>query len=361
MGAAPTSPAAQSRTPQAGSCQDPRMADTVSGIDLPPQEPGGGGGASCLRCDWTGEADSETCPRCEALLYRSPESTRPSEFTPSRSQPPSADGPVPSSTVEEPQEDDHVPPAVSVIVNRRKWLIVGVVAVAVLWIVAASGLFDRNQAPIMSATASGAGIPSAGGGSTEPGVEVIGDVTSDPVRSPDGNQIVFGARGGTLYVMGLRSEEPSLVVRLPGENLDSVDEIEWAPDGAHLAIMNDLEPGGGRLYVMKANGAGIRVILDDYGPAGLAWSPDGRTLAYATDGRGEPDRLRTVSVEGRPFTVAVSDRISDPVWSPDGSRIAFVGSTGGGRDCYVIDAAGTGPKREIDERTYLDWGGPRQD
>jgi len=125
------------------------MAETVSGSD-PPQQPGVGHEVVCLRCDWTGETDSETCPRCEALLYRLWGSTNPSEVTPSRPQPPPADDRVPSSTVDEPQEDDSVPPAVSIIVSRRKWLLVGAVTLGALWIVATHGPFDGHQAPIVS-------------------------------------------------------------------------------------------------------------------------------------------------------------------------------------------------------------------
>ena len=82
--------------------------------------------------------------------------------------------------------------------------------------------------------------------------------------------------------------------------------------------MNDLEPGGGRLYVMNADGSGVL-----------------------------------------PFTVAASTYIGDPVWSQDSSRIAFVGSTADGPGWFAVDADGAGPRLEIDELTYLSWrGGP---
>jgi WD40 repeat protein len=111
--------------------------------------------------------------------------------------------------------------------------------------------------------------------------ENVGDVTSPPAWSPDRTRIVLGARGGSLYWIDVGSGGRSRLVRLPGEHLDSVDQIEWSSDGAHIAVMNDLGPGGGRLYVMNADGSSVRVLVDDFQPAGVALSPDGTRLAYA--------------------------------------------------------------------------------
>jgi Tol biopolymer transport system component len=188
------------------------------------------------------------------------------------------------------------------------------------------------------------------GGESDLG-EVTGDVTSPPVWSPDGTRILYGARGGSLYSVDVRSGDASLLVRLPGDHLDSMDQIGWSPDGAHVAVINDLEPGGGRLYVMNADGSGVRILLDDYEPTGLAWSPDGRSIAYA-GGDGAAVRLWTFSpADGGRFMVAASDAIEGPVWSPDGSRIAFVGSTG----WFAVEADGV-RRSEIDELEYLSWG-----
>jgi Tol biopolymer transport system component len=114
---------------------------------------------------------------------------------------------------------------------------------------------------------------------------VNGEVSSPPARSPNGSRLVFGARGGTIYSEIAQSGKRSVLVHLPGKHLDSVDQIEWSPDGAHIAVMNDLEPGGERLYVMNADGTDVRVLLDNYEPQRMfMWSPDGKSIAYATQG-----------------------------------------------------------------------------
>ena len=192
------------------------------------------------------------------------------------------------------------------------------------------------------------------GRSTDLG-KVLGDVTSTPRWSPDGMRIVYGARGGSVYSVDVQSGERSMLVRLPGENLDSMDEIEWSPNGSRIAIMNDLRPGGGRLYVMRADGSGVRVLVDNYLPGGLAWSPDGKSIAYVIR-RAGADRLWAISpVTGKSIIVTASRTISDPVWSPDGSRIAFVGSTADRLRWFAAEADGAHVLSDLDELTYLSW------
>jgi len=214
------------------------------------------------------------------------------------------------------------------------------VTVAAFWIVATGGPFDHLRAQNASPTGNGQFVPptvsprepletSTGGPIDLSGLDlgtsdlsqvdlsgVNGDVTSAPARSPGGSRIVFGARGGTIYSVNVQGGKVSVLVHLPGRDLDSVDEIEWSPDGAHIAVMNDLEPGGGRLYVMNADGSGVRVLLHSYEPKRrFAWSPDGESIAYATHGPA-------------------------------------------GLGWYAVDADGAGSPREIDKSTYQSWRHP---
>jgi len=201
--------------------------------------------------------------------------------------------------------------------------------------------------------------------------ERVGDVTSAPAWSPDGTRFVFGARGGALYSVDVRSGERSLLVRLPGEDLDSIDEIAWSPDGAHIAVMNDwhLEPGGGRLYVMDADGSNVRVLTDDFDRMGLAWSLDGTRLAYVDGSAGPDGAVSVASMDGSAPTEIGSPPATscgaliddfcdhDLTWSPDGSQIAFRAAGGGSADVSAIDADGQGEAERIDDLTYRSWDG----
>lgn len=196
--------------------------------------------------------------------------------------------------------------------------------------------------------------------------EDVGDVTSAPAWSPDRTRFVFGARGGSIYSVDVRSGASSLLARMPGEHLDSVDQIVWSPDGAHIAVMV-----GDFLYVMDADGSNVRrLLLVDWSGTSVAWSPDGARLAYddgagviwvaPTDGSA-PTEIGTPLPHPRSGDTVFS--VSDLTWSPDGSRVAFrihrwFGTIGDESvDVSAIDADGQGEAERIDEITFRSWNG----
>ena len=123
---------------------------------------------------------------------------------------------------------------------------------------------------------------------------------------------------------------------------------EWSPDGRRIAYIHEVD-GRRDVWVMKAWGGGKRPVTTtgDVTSAGASWSPDGTTLAYASDEALYGSVLRLVSATtpgatpttpsgyesnswcaGDPLETIPVDRFL--AWSPDGERIAVYNR----RDCY---------------------------
>ncbi len=193
--------------------------------------------------------------------------------------------------------------------------------------------------------------------------------------SPDGTKILFESmRDGNweIYVM-----------RADGSNLTNVSNDSradygavWAPNGAKIAFMSDREGGGlppildadSRLiiplfdvevFVVNADGSGLANVTNSPAWDGYpSWSPDSQRLAFETDRDDGPvvldilpqnlgREIYAVDVDGTDLARLSNDPGDDgrPVWSPDGTRIAFQSTRDGNPEIYVMNANGTGQVR----------------
>jgi Tol biopolymer transport system component len=124
------------------------------------------------------------------------------------------------------------------------------------------------------------------------------------------------------------------------------DWPSWSPDGTRLAFVSTTwgprKRSNGIDVVILGGGAHRRLT----GPvANPRWSPDGNEFVYARIGR--PDRIYVTAVRASHARELAAGAF--PVFSPDGSRIAFVGRD---HQIVIVNIDGTRPMHYLSGRSY---------
>ena len=137
--------------------------------------------------------------------------------------------------------------------------------------------------------------------------------------SPDGKYLAYTDNTGT-YLKLIRTGETH-PVPLPANFSVHVDN--WFPDGSHLLLSQQEQPGKLSLWSVSVFGGSPRKLADDAWGGSL--SPDGSHIAFQRRDFGREEWV--MRSDGTDQVRVATDKSSwagSPRWSPDGNRIAYV-------------------------------------
>ena len=182
----------------------------------------------------------------------------------------------------------------------------------------------------------------------------------NPVWSPDGTKIAFVSNTDYLFSLYVMNADGSNAQLVTNKVLD-VGEPAWSPDGRKIAFSAGVRGSIGMskpsvdIYVINVDGSGLAKLTRDSGVNGSpTWSPDGKQIAFSSnrdvdgkakiwvmDADGSDQRILPNSQN----TTSTGFSGGQPAWSPDGTKILFIGyracGVGAAAGIYVTNADGS--------------------
>ena len=121
-----------------------------------------------------------------------------------------------------------------------------------------------------------------------------------------------------------------------------------SPTGEHIAYLK-----GTDVFVMDADGRDHRRVIEAWSAPSFDWSPDGKWLTFATQDDDYNSDIWIVPIDGtrEPYNLSRHPDLDfGPVWSPEGTRLAFVSR----RDGEEMDIYWFHLTKEEEEKTERD-------
>jgi Tol biopolymer transport system component len=177
--------------------------------------------------------------------------------------------------------------------------------------------------------------------------------------SPDGQYLAAADKGGPeepfhIVLIGVRGGRKRALT-LPPERIIGDMSPVFSPDGKSLAFLRAITSGVNEVYIAPAQGGPARGLTSDNRSVGaLAWTPDGASIIFSSDRRGNSALWRVAASGGTPTRLPlVGENASDPAFSKDGRRMVY---TQFFRDANIwrIDTAGRGPAVKVISSTQYD-------
>ena len=150
--------------------------------------------------------------------------------------------------------------------------------------------------------------------------------------------IYYNTIAGQMEPADSLGSEP---LSLPGQYLY---DIQYSPDTTQLAVLSltSISRPVTRLQVMDSTAQSLRILADGSIRTPFAWSPDGASIVFARRTRNRQgsvlnDLFQVDVRSGKSTRLTYSRRAVAPTFSPDGKRIAFIGSERGTANIFILN------------------------
>ena len=177
-------------------------------------------------------------------------------------------------------------------------------------------------------------------------------LTNDPLHdescpewSPIGDYLTFASHelldaGFKLHLMRADGTNVSDPIENWGGTSSDCPQIDWSPDGEHLAVISR------NLIVRELDYLDQYDIIAECAKGYPDWSPDGTKIVFTADECSNSfnnNEIYTINSDGTNLKKLTNNAFSDsnPIWSPDGKKIAFVSYRDGNSEIYVMDPDGS--------------------
>ena len=187
----------------------------------------------------------------------------------------------------------------------------------------------------------------------------LGRSSSCPRLSPDGTQLVF-AYGGSVSDLFLLDLTSGGLTNLTNDAKDAIEGFcaDWTPDGSQIiygAAIDRIQ----QIFAIRADGAGLTQLTTntnkeaDY--QNPVFSPDGGQIAFIGGTLTRNVYRMNADGSGLDLVWQPEQGVRDFHWSPDGTKIVYACSDAAGEGVCLMNSDGSNSARMTDnslERVY---------
>lgn len=166
-----------------------------------------------------------------------------------------------------------------------------------------------------------------------------GGVNSSASFSPDGRKVAFSSSNdGNVDIYVLPIEGGSARRLTTARGIDT--QPAWAPNGRQIAFTST-RAGAPQLYLMDSDGSNVRrLTFEGQFHDEASWAPDGTRIVCTTRDSGTFQIATIDTITGARLVLAGPGNNESPVFSPDGSMLAFSSDRTGTPQIFITDADG---------------------